>query len=67
MFIRFIIYSVLFYFIIKIGKFFFRFMKGPSEPPKREVHDTAKPETIRDKDIIEADFEELTDEKEKSE
>lgn len=67
MIIRFIIYSLLFYFIIKIGKFFFRFMKGPSAPPKREVHDSPKKETISTKDIIDADFEELTDEKEKSE
>ena len=67
MFFRFILYSILFYFIIKIGKFFIRFMKGPSKPPSREVHDSPPPETINNKDIIEADFEELTDEKEKSE
>lgn len=42
-------------------------MKGPTTPPKREVHDTPKPETINTKDIIEADFEELSDEKEKTE
>ena len=67
MFIRFIIYSILFYFIIKIVKYVVRFIQGPSTPPKREVHDSPKQETINTQDIIEADFEELSDEKEKSE
>ncbi len=67
MIIRFILYSILFYFVVKIGKFFIRLMKGPAVPPKREVHDSPPRETINNKDIIEADFEELTDEKEKSE
>jgi hypothetical protein len=66
MFFRFLLYTLLFYFIFKIIKTIVRLLFRPSEKPKEPTVKNSperKKFDIDSKDIIEAEFEEIKDNK----
>lgn len=63
MFIRFILYSLALYFIMKAVKIVFSYFNKVSSKEKPEVNTKNTSSKVDKKDIIEADFEEIKDEK----
>jgi len=63
MFIKFLIYSLVFYFFMKALKIVFRYFSILSSSKKPEVDVNIKPPTYKvdKKDIVEAEFEDITD------
>lgn len=61
MFIRFILYSLALYFIMKAVKIVFRYFTKVSSKEKPSVNTNKAQSKVDKKDIIEADFEEIDD------
>ncbi len=62
MFIRFIIYSLSFYFLMKAAKIIVKYFKGLSHSEKPHVtQKKGRNNRVDKKDIIEAEFEDITD------
>nr|MDA3861328.1 hypothetical protein [Melioribacteraceae bacterium] len=61
MFIKFIIYSVALYFIMKAVKIVVRYFTQVSSKEKPEVKQSKAPYTVDKRDIVEAEFEDISD------
>ncbi|PIQ07673.1 MAG: hypothetical protein COW71_15825 [Ignavibacteriales bacterium CG18_big_fil_WC_8_21_14_2_50_31_20] len=68
MFIRFIIYSLAFYFFMKAVRIIFRYFSSLSsnEKPKVDVKVNAPTYKVDKKDIVEAEFEEISEKEDKT-
>jgi len=62
MFIRFILYSIALYFIMKAVKIVFRYFTQVSSKEKPEVKQKTPYPKVDKKDIVEAEFEEIKEE-----
>lgn len=63
MFIRFIVYSLAFYFIMKAVRIVIAYFKQSSSNGHPEVKQNRPPFKVDKKDIVEAEFEDITDKK----
>jgi len=61
MFIRFIVYSIALYFIMKAVKIVIRYFTQISQKEKPNVTQNKTPYKVEKKDIVDAEFEDITD------
>lgn len=62
MFFRFIFYSILFYLVVKAAALIWQYFRQLSQKDNPSVSNSKRKEyTINKKDIIDADFEDITD------